>query len=141
MDIEKQDIQSEVDINQLVGQFYDRVRQDMLLGPVFNDIAQVDWVHHIPRLVDFWSTILLGSGQYHGNPVLSHLALGHKTAIRSVHFERWLALFEQTVDELFAGDRVEQAKIRAQSIAVVLQSKLHTAGLLHHRPTTAEPTL
>ena len=141
MDTEKRDIQSEADISQLVGRFYGRVRQDMLLGPVFNDVAQVDWVHHIPRLVDFWSTILLGSGQYQGNVVLPHLALDHKTTIRSVHFEQWLALFKQTVDELFAGDRAEQAKIRAQSIAVVLQSKLHTAGLLHHPQTTSQPTL
>lgn len=132
MNTNKPDIRSEADIGQLVGQFYGRVRQDTLLSPIFDGVAQVDWTHHIPRLVGFWSTILLGSEQYRANPVLPHLALGHKIVIRSAHFERWLALFTQTVDELFVGDRAEQAKIRAQSIAVVLQSKLHTAGLLHH---------
>lgn len=132
MDTDKKDIQSEADIERLVGQFYSRVRQDALLGPIFDGVAQVDWAHHIPRLIGFWSTILLGSGQYTGNPVVPHLALGHKTSIRSVHFERWLALFTQTVDDLFTGEQAEQAKIRAQSIAVVLQSKLRTAGLLHH---------
>lgn len=132
MNTEKQDIQSEADIEQLVGQFYGRVRQDVLLGPIFDGVAQVDWAHHIPRLIGFWSTILLGSEQYRGDPVGPHLALGRETPIRSAHFERWLALFTQTVDELFAGDRAEEAKIRAQSIAVVLQSKLHAAGLLQH---------
>ncbi|MDB5242392.1 MAG: hemoglobin, partial [Spirosoma sp.] len=97
-----------------------------------NVVAQVDWEYHIPRLVGFWSTILLGSDQYRANPVLPHLALGHKTSIYSAHFDQWLGLFMQTVDELFVGERAEQAKIRAQSIAVVLQSKLHGAGLLNH---------
>ncbi|MFD2933491.1 group III truncated hemoglobin [Spirosoma flavum] len=80
----------------------------------------------------FWSTVLLGAEQYKGNPFLPHLELGNKTAIHTVHFQRWLSLFNQTVDELFAGDRAEMAKIRAQSIAVALQSKLYVAGLLHH---------
>jgi hemoglobin len=130
MDTQKQDIQSEADIDQLVGQFYGRVRQDTLLGPIFDDVAQVDWAHHIPRLTGFWSTVLLGSEQYKSNPVLPHLALGHKTSLHSIHFERWLSLFSQTVDDLFTGEQAEQAKMRAQSIAIVLQSKLHVAGLL-----------
>ena len=130
MNTEKHDITSEVDIEQLVGQFYSRVREDALLGPIFDDVAQVDWAHHIPRLVGFWSTVLLGSDQYKNNPVPVHLALAQKTPIQFIHFERWLSLFKQTVDDLFAGERAEQAKIRAQSIAIVLQSKLYGAGLL-----------
>lgn len=126
------DIESEADIARLVGQFYDRVRRDAELGPIFTDVAQVDWSHHIPRLVGFWSTVLLGTGQYRGNPVQPHLELGTKTALHTAHFERWLALFGQTVDALFAGDRAEMAKMRAQSIATVLQSKLYVAGALHH---------
>ncbi len=57
----KHDIQSTADIEQLVGQFYGRVRRDATLGPIFDVVAQVDWEHHIPRLVGFWSTVLLGS--------------------------------------------------------------------------------
>ena len=129
MNTEKQDIESEADIEKLVGQFYSLVRQDALLGPIFDDVARVDWVHHIPRLVGFWSTVLLGSEQYRSNPVPVHVALAQKTPIQSIHFERWLSLFKQTVDDLFAGERAEQAKIRAQSIAIVLQSKLYTVGL------------
>jgi hemoglobin len=132
MIIDKHDIQSTTDVEELVRQFYGKVRQDVMLGPVFNVVAQVDWAHHIPRLVGFWSTVLLGSEEYKGNPVLPHLALGHKTPIGPVHFKQWLALFIQTVDELFVGERAEQAKIRAQSIAIVLQTKLHAAGLLDH---------
>ena len=61
MDSQKQDIRSEADISQLIEQFYGRVREDTLLGPIFDGVAQVDWAHHIPRLVSFWSTVLLGS--------------------------------------------------------------------------------
>ncbi|MDB5241965.1 MAG: sec-independent protein translocase TatC, partial [Spirosoma sp.] len=74
MSIDKHDIQSTHDVEELVGQFYGKIRQDVMLGPVFDVVAQVDWEHHIPRLVGFWSTVLLGSDQYRGNPVLPHLA-------------------------------------------------------------------
>lgn len=126
------DIESEADVNRLVGQFYDRIQQDPDLGPIFNGVAQVDWAHHLPKIAGFWSTVLLGTGQYKDNPVTAHLALGQKTALHSAHFERWVGLFTQTVDELFRGERAELAKMRAQSIAVVLQTKLYGAGLLHH---------
>jgi len=124
------DIVTEADITQLVGQFYDRVRRDDVLGPIFNEVAQVDWVRHIPHIATFWSTVLLGTEQYKANPIPAHLELGRKTAIRPAHFDQWLRLFTQTVDDLFSGERAELAKVRAQSIAVVLQTKLYAEGLL-----------
>ena len=128
----KSDIESEADIAELVTLFYSRIRQDAELGPIFDDVARVNWPHHIPKIIDFWTTVLLGSERYKGNPVVPHLELGEKTPIHSVHFEQWLRLFTKTVDELFTGERAGMAKMRAQSIAVVLQSKLHGAGLLHY---------
>lgn len=128
----KHDIESEADVAQFVTLFYSRIRQDATLGPIFDGVARVNWPTHIPKITDFWTTILLGTEHYKGNPVLPHLELGRKTPIHSAHFEQWLALFIKTVDELFAGDRAEVAKMRAQSIAVVLQSKLYAEGLLHH---------
>lgn len=130
METTRPDIESEADVAQLVNRFYERVRQDKDLGPIFTDVARVDWEHHIPRLVGFWSTVLLGAEQYRGNPVRPHLELAEQTALQSAHFARWLALFSETVDELFAGDRADLAKMRAQSIATVLQSKLYVAGRL-----------
>ena len=124
------DIETEADITQLVEQFYNRVQQDGALGPIFNDVARVDWSRHIPLLVGFWSSVLLGTNTYKGNPIPPHLEVGQQTAIQPAHFEQWLRLFTSTVDELFTGERAELAKIRAQSIATVLQTKLYAAGLL-----------
>lgn len=124
------DIETPADIERLVGAFYARVRQDDQLGPIFDGVARVDWEKHLPHIATFWNTVLLGTGDYMGNPVTVHLTLGQKTLLRSAHFERWLALFIQTVDEQFVGLRAENAKIRARSIATVLQTKLYGAGLL-----------
>lgn len=124
------DLETPADVSQLVDAFYGRVRRDDQLGPIFNDVARVDWAKHLPRIASFWNTVLLGSGEYAGNPVLVHLALAQKTKLTPAHFDRWLTLFTETIDELFTGLRAENAKIRAHSIATVLQTKLYGAGLL-----------
>ncbi len=124
------DIETEADITHFLSEFYARVRQDPALGPIFDDVAQVDWPHHLPRIAAFWSTILLGTDSYRDNVIAPHLALAQKAPITPAHFDRWLTLFTQTLAEHFTGPHTEQANIRAQSIAVVLQSKLYSLGLL-----------
>ena len=114
------DIQTETDIKLLVDTFYDKVNADPLLAPVFNDFAHVDWAAHLPRMYDFWSTLLLHTARYQGQPFLKHLPL----PIDGPHFAQWLALFFQTVDELFAGPVAEEARLRARSIAHVFETRL-----------------
>ncbi|TGE17385.1 group III truncated hemoglobin [Hymenobacter elongatus] len=114
------DITSEADIRLLVDGFYAKVGQDALLGPVFNDFAHVDWPRHLPVMYDFWSSLLLGTTRYHGRPFPKHLPL----PIAAAHFQRWLALFEATVDALFAGPRAEEAKVRARGIATLFEHRL-----------------
>ncbi|QHT68337.1 group III truncated hemoglobin [Rhodocytophaga rosea] len=114
------DIQNRQDIELLVRSFYDKVNQDALLSPVFNDVAAVHWESHLPVMYDFWSSMLLGEKSYKGNPFQKHIPL----PINKVHFERWLAYFIETVDELFTGEVAEEAKMRARSIASVFQYKL-----------------
>lgn len=114
------DIKTRADIELLVNQFYERVKQDALLAPIF---SQVDWPHHLPVMYNFWSSMLLGDQSYHGNPFQKHTHL----AIGSVHFARWVELFSETVDENFQGFKADEAKSRALSIAGVFQYKL---GLL-----------
>ena len=113
----RQDIIKRDDIKMLVDRFYDKVKDDSLLGPVFN---HVDWPHHLPIMYDFWSSMLLGDQTYRGNPLLKHMHL----AINKDHFNRWLLLFTETVDENFQGDRAEEVKMRAQSIAGIFQLKM-----------------
>ena len=114
------DIATEADIRLLVDGFYAKVNHDALLDPVFNDVAHVDWPHHLPVMYDFWSSLLLGTTRYHGRPFPKHVPL----PIDATHFQRWVALFEANVNELFAGPRAEEAKVRARGIATLFEHRL-----------------
>lgn len=107
------DIATAADIKTLVDQFYEKVNRDELLAPIFNDVAQVDWLHHLPTIYRFWESMLLGAGNYEGAPFPKHAAL----PLEQKHFERWLALFVKTLNENFAGPKSEEAKWRAICIA------------------------
>lgn len=113
----KQDILSRDDIKLLVDDFYDKVRQDELLAPVF---SHVDWPHHLPIMYDFWSSMMLGDQSYRGNPLQKHLPL----PIEPRHFERWLKHFHDTVDQHFSGDKAEEIKMRSRSIAGIFQLRM-----------------
>jgi hemoglobin len=119
-EMEKQDIYTESDVKQLVDTFYASVNADDLLSPVFNDVAKIDWPHHLPAMYSFWNTLLFGKMDYKGQPFPKHLAL----PIEPRHFERWLHIFTATVDSLFAGEKAEEAKHRAASIAHLFQYKM-----------------
>lgn len=114
------DIHTEADVKTLVDAFYDKVNADPLLAPIFNDFARVDWAAHMPQMYDFWSGLLLHTSRYRGRPFLKHIPL----PIAGEHFQRWLELFFATVDELFAGPVAAEAKLRAQNIAHVFESRL-----------------
>lgn len=113
----KKDIESRVDIERMVDEFYRKVKADSLLAPVF---IHVDWPNHLPTMYNFWSSMLLGDQSYQGNPFKKHIHL----AIGSAHFGRWIELFTETVDELFFGTRAIEVKDRAQSIAAIWQHRL-----------------
>jgi hemoglobin len=83
-------------IERLVAEFYRRVRQDRLLGPIF-DAAVEDWDQHLSRMRDFWSSVVLMSGRYKGKPVLVHAML---LGITPAHFRQWLALFDATASDV-----------------------------------------
>jgi len=111
------DILTEADVGNLVNAFYEKIRQDELLADVFNAIIQDNWPAHLSRMTDFWTTILLYTRKYKDDPMPKHLPL----PIDKKHFERWLMLFNQTIDELFTGQIAENAKKRANSIAAIMQ--------------------
>ena len=107
------DIQTPEDVKTLVDAFYDKVQRDELLAPVFNETAKVDWVAHLPKMYRFWESMLLGAANYEGAPFPKHAVL----PVQQAHFERWLALFAETVNENFLGPKSEEAKGRAVCIA------------------------
>lgn len=114
------DIADEADIKRLVDTFYESVNQDPLLSSVFNDYAKVDWPHHLPIMYQFWSSLLLGTMTYKGQPFPNHIPL----PISREHFEQWIKLFKQAVNSLFQGVKAEEAKLRAENIAHMFQYKL-----------------
>jgi hemoglobin len=111
------ELNSRADIETLVTEFYSKVRQDEKLAPVF---AHVDWHHHTPIIINFWSSLLLGDQSYQGNPFQKHI----KLPIDPQHFERWLHLFKQTLQENFEGEKADEAMDRANSIAKMFQFRL-----------------
>lgn len=114
------EIQSPAEIKEMVDAFYYKVNKDPLLSPVFNEFAGVDWEKHLPVMYSFWGSMLLGDFTYKGNPFLKHIPL----PIEKAHFDRWLSLFMETIEEHFTGDKAEEAKSRAASIAGIFQFKL-----------------
>ena len=80
-------------IRALVHGFYDRVRADGEIGPIFNRVIGDDWDAHLAKMCDFWSSVMLMSGRYKGNPMVAHMRL---KMVQPQHFERWLSLFRET---------------------------------------------
>ena len=107
-------------IERVVRGFYARVREDDMLGPVFDDVIE-DWEPHLRTMMDFWSSVLMMTGRYHGRPMPKHMRL----PIGRNHFLRWLALFEATLDELGVSAGAKAAFLeRANRIATSFQLHL-----------------
>ena len=114
------DINTEADVKHLVDTFYDKVNVDALLSPIFNEHAEVNWEKHLPIMYRFWSSILLGTASYHGQPFPKHAFL----PVTETYFAQWLQLFHQTIKENFEGPVAEEAKIRAANIARIFNNKI-----------------
>ena len=117
----ERDITSRTDIVQLVDAFYERVRADEVLGPIFDDVAHTDWNRHLPKMYDFWEAVLFSAPVFDGNPLAVHRELASRVPLGAREFGQWLALFCQSVDALFCGPRAEDTKVRASRIAAVMR--------------------
>lgn len=124
----KKDLESRGDIELLVNTFYASVQKDDMIGPIFNDVAKVDWNHHLPKMYNFFETILLGGRGFKGNPMEVHFSLNQKTPLLPEHFERWQQLFSRAVDQLFEGETAEEAKQKASSIANLMMFRINSPG-------------
>ncbi len=101
-------------IRTLVHGFYARIREDEEIGPIFNGAIGDGWDAHLAKMCDFWSSVMLMTGRYKGNPMVVHSRL--KT-VRPEHFERWLALFRQTARTVCPAEIAELFIGRAEIIA------------------------
>lgn len=111
------------DIKSLVDTFYDRIRTDELLAPIFNERIQDKWPVHLEKMYRFWQTVLLEEHTYFGSPFMPHAQL----PVDHEHFAAWLALFTKTVDELFTGTKADEAKWRAGKMAELFEAKISHA--------------
>ena len=118
------DIETRADCERLVRAFYGRALEDPIIGWLFTDVARLDLEAHVPHLASFWETILLGAQSYRGGAFRPHAALHARVELRAGHFQRWVALWETTVDELFAGERAELAKAHARRVAQAFHGRL-----------------
>jgi hemoglobin len=118
------DIANRGDCERLVREFYGRALVDPIIGWIFVDVAKLDVDAHVPQIASFWETILLGARSYSGGAFRPHAALHARVRLRAGHFERWLALWCGTVDDLFAGERAELAKSHAQRVAQAFHARL-----------------
>jgi hemoglobin len=111
------DIVTREDCAALVRAFYSHALTDEVIGFLFTDIAKLDLEHHLPRITRFWETVLLDAGTYGGGAFRPHLELNMKVPLRRGHFERWLWLWQRTVDEMYTGPVAEEAKRHAVRVA------------------------
>jgi len=109
---------SEDMVRQLVHAFYVKVRDDATLGPIFARVIGEDWGPHLAKMCDFWSSVMLMSGRYKGNPMIAHMRL---KMVRPEHFAHWLQLFRATALEECPPPIAVQFIARADNIARSLQ--------------------
>ncbi|WP_199727269.1 group III truncated hemoglobin [Cryobacterium tepidiphilum] len=142
MDATLPDLQNRDDVYGLVKEFYRRAFADELLGPIFTEIAHMDLDHHMPIMCDFWETVLFRAGLYRRNTLALHLNLNKKVLLTGEHFDRWLSIWVRNVDEHFAGEKAELAKLQARRIAGSIHRRLQGQsgsefGSIHSRSAYA----
>lgn len=117
------DITGLADIKVFVDDFYQKVRTDDYIGPIFMK-AIADWTPHLEKMYAFWNAALFGVPGFKGNPFAKHAPLG----IVPEHFDRWIVLFNETIDTHFAGEMAEDTKNRAQLMATMFMKRLASMG-------------
>lgn len=121
---ERRDIEDRADCERLVRAFYEKALADPIIGFIFTDVAKLDLEAHVPRLTAFWETVLLDAKTYGGGAFGPHAQVHAKVELREGHFERWLQLWFGTVDEMFAGERANNAKVHALRVARAFHGRL-----------------
>lgn len=121
---ERKDIANREDIRLLVENFYRKVIDDDLIGDIFRDVLVFRWDSHIPIMIGFWESVLLGSGTYKGNTMRVHIDLDKKHRLEPQHFARWKKLFFETLDEHFEGDVTGEAKKKVELMEVLMLTKI-----------------
>lgn len=129
---DSKDITTIEDIKLLVDSFYGKIRVNLLLGGIFNGVIKDRWPEHLEKMYRFWQTVLLGEHTYYGSPFPPHAQL----PVEQRHFDAWLKLWYETIDEHFEGAKADEAKWRGDKMAVMFLSKIE-----YYRNNSATPLL
>jgi hemoglobin len=116
----QKEIETLEDVKLLVDSFYGKVRGDKLLKDIFNHVIQDQWPEHLEKMYRFWQTVLLNEHSYFGSPFVPHA----KLPLSQKHFDRWLQLFRETLDEHFIGNVAKKAELQAERMAVMFLHKI-----------------
>ncbi len=117
----QKDIENLEDIQLLVDSFYQKIRENDLLGDIFNNVIQDRWPQHLKKMYSFWQTVLLEEERtYFGAPFPPHA----KLPVKAQHFDEWLRLWHETVDGYFCGIRADEAKWRGNKMAALFLHKI-----------------
>ena len=127
----KPDISSRADLELLLHTFYEKVFRDELIGHFFTEVMHVNLETHIPRITDFWETVLLNGRNYKDNAIAPHIKINELSPMEEQHFKRWLNLFHETIDSLFEGEVAEMARQRSVSVATVMRIKITNTSSLN----------
>lgn len=111
-------------MEELVALFYERAKSDPEIGHFFSESMGINWEHHLPVMQAFWKNALFHAGGYLGNMMETHRNVHAKNSMTPAHFDRWVAIFAQSVDDLFEGELALRAKRHAYTMATLLQIKL-----------------
>lgn len=113
------DIHTKNDVDLLVNTFYSKVLQDELLAPFFKHL---NFEKHLPKMIHFWSFVLLDQAGYTTDVTQKHM----KMPLKKEHFDHWISMFHETIDELFIGEKAKLAKQRAVLVGWTIQSKIES---------------
>lgn len=118
----KKDILNKKDIEKLVDHFYEKVKKDPSISSFFSD--DFNWEKHLEIMYKFWENVVFYTGSYSGNPMDKHFEVHSKKPLTMKDFHQWIKLFNESVDELFAGEKADLIKLKASNIATVMQMQL-----------------
>lgn len=126
------DIKTIQDIQLLVNTFYDKVKTSEI-GFFFSDVVNVNWEKHLPKMYIFWQSVLFADVKFDGNPMGAHFPINEKVAMEKHHFETWLKLWKETIDQLFSGEMADSAKNKAENIANLMSYKMEMDTKLRNK--------
>jgi hemoglobin len=116
----KNDITGSSDVKLLVDAFYKQVLVDPIIGHFFTEVAPINIETHMPIMYSFWENVLFYTGEYKRNPMAKHVEMSKKSPLKQEHFDQWLSMWKNTVDDLFIGEKANEAKSKADQITKMM---------------------